>query len=86
MTFSWGCMTADSAEMGRRRTLFSSLRSTMTTCFVSLSSRTQMKRSEVMVRVANPIEAGSIPSAVSCTCSWNWIGRSSPILVVSSVE
>lgn len=67
MTFSSGCMMADSAEIGRRMTLLASLRSMMTTCFTPLtSSRTQMNLSDSSVRVAKPIEVGCTPSAVSC--------------------
>jgi hypothetical protein len=60
--FSFGCMMAESAVIGRLMTELASLRSTMTTLFWSL---TQMKASDSRVSVWNEIEAGWMPRAVS---------------------
>ena len=52
--FWWGCIIAESAVIGLRRTLLASVRSMMTTWFCSFTfSRTQMKWSDSRVSVCN---------------------------------
>lgn len=58
MTFSSGCIIADSAEIGLLITS-KSFNPIITTCLVSFtSSLTQINLSLSRVKVANPIEAG----------------------------
>jgi hypothetical protein len=69
-------MIADSAVIGRRCGSVGLAMSMITTCTWPLtSSRTQMYFSDSIVSELNEMYCWLIPTFVSCTSSWNLIGR-----------